>query len=294
MSGLNLAPIVLCVDGRYREPGCVLMQSLAEAHSEMVGDLRVVVVHHDLLQHDRRMLRHHADRLGLSLTLRQVDHRTGALPVGEWVSEAVYLRLQLADLLADEDHVLYVDCDTLVLGDLVPLLARRITDPLAAVLDAQNPRIGHGIALPGWQELGIERGREYFNSGVMLLNLPASREANLFGRAWQFLDQHPNAGRFWDQCALNWAAADNWIRLPYRWNTFALSTLARQSGFVHYAEEFCPLADLLAAEETASILHFAGSLKPWNNYPLGPLLDTYTRFSRSISTEESHVGVFPI
>jgi lipopolysaccharide biosynthesis glycosyltransferase len=276
-----LPPVVCGVDDNYVMPLCAMMRSLADAHVDDVAGLRLIVLHEGLSLAGEHTIRLHAAQIGLHAELRQLPDRTTAgLPVSGWVSGAVYLRLSIADVLPDEPKALYLDTDLLVLGNLRPLLTLDLSGAmLAAVRDPQNPLLGGGIALPGWRGLGLPGGREYFNSGVMLLDLDQARKAGLFDRARQFLEEHPEKVQFWDQDALNWAADDAWHRLDRTWNTFALSPLAARPGFIHYAEPVIALRTLLDDEPAASILHFAGPDKPWkNSYPNSRLADLYRQY----------------
>ncbi|WP_256790323.1 MULTISPECIES: glycosyltransferase family 8 protein [Frankia] len=282
-----LTPIVCCLDDRYARPLCVLMESLnaTGAHS----DVQVLVLHDELAAASRERVRWHADRLSVNIAFHQVVP-SAAGPVSGWVSAAVYLRLAIGDTLGYRGRVLYLDVDTLVLADLRPLLLASLEGAaIGAVRDPQNPVIGAGIALPGWAELGLPAGRDYFNSGVMLLDLPACERQEVFSRARGFLADHPEQARLWDQDALNVAVDDQWCRLDRRWNTFALSPLAAQPTYRHDdAEPYAPLAMLLADEPDASILHFAGPAKPWREgYPPGRPGDLYRQFLRAVEEAES-------
>lgn len=276
----GVPPLVCGIDESYVVPLRALMQSLVLSHLDDHADLRLIVLHQDLSRASQLAIRRHAQRIGLSAELREVPATRERLPVSGWISEAVYLRLAIGEMLADEPTVLYLDADVLVMRSLRPLMHQGLEGaPLAAVQDPQNPLLGRGIALPGWRELGVPEGREYFNSGVMLMDLAACRKSRLFARARQFLTDHPRSARFWDQDALNWAAQDQWLRLERTWNTFALSPLASRPGFVHHAEPVKPLHTLLADEQTAAILHFAGPDKPWKHgYPGGRLGEIYQQF----------------
>jgi len=285
----TLPPIVCGVDDGYLQPLSVLLESIAATHRPSIEELRLIVLHHNLSVSGARALDTQAARLRLAVELRSVSRPDGRYPVDGWVSDAVYLRLEIGDALPDVDVALYLDADTLVRGDLRPLLTQDLGDaPLGAVRDPQNPLLAQGIAMPGWSNLGLPGEREYFNSGVMLLSLTECRRRGLFDRAARFLVDHPESARFWDQDALNWAADDAWTRLDRRWNTFALSPLASRADFVHYAESVMRLATLLADEATASVLHFAGPEKPWDGtYPAGNILDAYRSHMASAHRAES-------
>ena len=282
-----LPPVVCCVDDGYVQPLSVLLESLA-AIPENSG-VRLLVIHENLAAASQDLLQRHGDRLGIDIGLRRAGP-PAAGPVSGWVSRAVYLRLEIGQTLGPLGTVLYLDADTLVLGDLRPLLRTPLGGaPLGAVRDPQNPVIGAGIALPAWASLGLPHGRDYFNSGVMLLALPECERQGLFTRARRFLAEHPDKVTLWDQDALNVAVGDRWLRLDRRWNTFGISALAAQPGYRHDdAEPYSPLATLLADEPDASILHFAGPAKPWQDeYPAGWLRTTYRKFLNAVLKAES-------
>jgi lipopolysaccharide biosynthesis glycosyltransferase len=286
----QLAPIVCCVDDGYVRPLSVLLESLA-AVPENAG-LRLLVLHANLSGQSEMLLRWHGERLGLDIGLCRVEATTTAAtgPVSGWVSNAVYLRLAIGDTVGHHERVLYLDADTLVMGDLRPLLLTPLNGALlGAVRDPQNPVIGEGMALRARAELGLPYGRDYFNSGVMLLDLPECGRRSLFTEARRFLSEHPDKVVLWDQDALNVAAADRWMRLDRTWNTFGISALAAQPDYRHDdAEPYSPLTMLLADEPNAAILHFAGPLKPWRDgYPPGWLRDTYRRHLDNVLRAES-------
>jgi lipopolysaccharide biosynthesis glycosyltransferase len=279
--------LVCAADRRYLEPLLVLMASITRSHSaEVVAALRMIVLHHDLPAGQITVIHQHADRMGLAVDVRQAPPAPETFPVTGWASKAVYLRLQIPDVIADERRVLYLDCDTVVRGDLRPLLSMPLSGaPLAAVRDPQNPVIGSGVALPVRPELGLVAGRDYFNSGVLLLDVDAARNSGLFERASWFLTRHPELARLWDQDALNFAADDRWLRLENRWNTFVFTALQQLPGFVHEMNgSRRPLDQLIAAEPAAAVLHFAGPVKPWQpEYPPGPARRLYRQLAATLA-----------
>lgn len=269
------APIVCAIDSSYVMPLLTAMNSLARSKADGAV-VRFIVLHATLTVEEQRTIIS-AEHEGLAVEILQVPPAVATWPVSDWASPAVYLRLSIADALPEFRRALYVDVDVLVLGDLSDLLTTGLRGaPLAAVRDSLNPVLEFGIGLPGWRQLAIPGNRDYFNSGVMLLDLDVCRRIGLFERARWFLAHHPDSVRFWDQDALNWAADDAWRRLDRHWNTFAVTPLISRKDFVHYAEHVIPLAELVKAEPDAAILHFAGPDKPWQpGYPPGPIRDLY-------------------
>jgi lipopolysaccharide biosynthesis glycosyltransferase len=170
------------------------------------------------------------------------------------MDEAAHLRLSMPEALADVPLAMYLDVDVHVLDDLRPLLATPMDGgPLAAVRDAVNPVLTAGPALPGWRRLGLPASREYFNSGVMLLDLPACR--GTFAEAKRFVRERREHVRYWDQDALNFVVADRWRRLERRWNAFAMAAWTGRDDWAYRGGTSVPLATLLEDERSAAILH---------------------------------------
>jgi UDP-D-galactose:(glucosyl)LPS alpha-1,3-D-galactosyltransferase len=287
--GHDLAPIVCAVDDRYVTPLCVLMQSLAAAHPGR--SLQVIVMHQGLNGASQRRIRWHADRLGLDVSLRQAPGVDPRYPVSMWVTNATYLRLALPEVVPEAPVVLYLDVDLLVLRDLGPLLARRLDGvPLAAVRDPLNPTLDTGFGIPGWEDLGLPGSREYFNGGVLLLNLGECRRREIFTKSDRFAREMSEHILFWDQDAMNWAVDDDWHRLDRCWNTLALSALQEldiYKDWKYSADHILPFSRLIDDEDTAAVLHFAGPVKPWSpEYPASPHKDLYLSFMTTVEDHE--------
>jgi lipopolysaccharide biosynthesis glycosyltransferase len=270
----ELPPIVFAIDDRYVEPCCVALRSIANTTSD-ASRIDAYVLYAALRPESLRQLERNS--CGLRLWLRQVDAVDRRFPVSDWVTEAVYLRLSIGTALPEFDKAIYFDADILVMGDIVPLMHTDLDGRLlGAVRDPQNPILWRGIALPGWDQLGLSGDHEYFNSGVMVLDLAKCREQRVFERCSSFLAERPQHIKFWDQDALNWVVGDDWLRLDRRWNTFPMSAILTLPGQWYNAEDVLPLAHLLADEDRADIVHFAGKCKPWSNlFPDCPIRQRY-------------------
>ena len=266
--------VVFAVDDRYVQPLCVALVSLREAHRD-VACPRVVVLHEGLSATARAAI----ERLDLDVDFLEARSPSQP-PVSEWWSSAMYLRLAIPDLLPEDRVALYLDADTVILEPLWPLLATDVADVcLAAVRDPFNPVLACDTKLPGWRELGLSGETEYFNSGVMLLNLERWRREKIAERCSEFLERSREHASFWDQDSLNVVVSDRWLRLRRRWNTFPMSAMLALTGEEYRGQEWLPLSDLLADEGAAAIMHFAGHVKPWDAaFPAGPARDLYLRF----------------
>lgn len=154
-------------------------------------------------------------------------------------SYIVYLRLKIPALLSQLDKVLYLDCDLIVNGSLSQLYDSDVSNyHVAAVLDK-----GAYKYLPKHIErLGL---KDYFNAGVLLMNLSRFREDALEEKCYEILSSKVNTIIFQDQDVLNIVCEDNVLFLDSRFNL--------QVG----------CGDALDSCKKELIVHYVGADKPW-------------------------------
>jgi lipopolysaccharide biosynthesis glycosyltransferase len=124
---------------------------------------------------------------------------------------AVYYRLYFPSLVdQDIDRLLYLDTDIIVLNDLWTLFESDLCGkPVGAVYDnyVQNQ-----------EDIGIYGEGNYFNSGVLLIDLKLWREQEISEKAIVFLGKYPEKIKFVDQDALNAVLVNNWCSLDWKYN----------------------------------------------------------------------------
>jgi len=131
---------------------------------------------------------------------------------------SAYYRLALPEML-DLERVIYLDADTLVFGCLGELWDKGLVhhEPLLAVQDRETRTLAEDSPELA-KNLGLERTRGYFNSGVLVLRLDLLRQENLTARVQSMLTRYGTLTRFPDQSALNWHCAGRWGQLEMQWN----------------------------------------------------------------------------
>lgn len=149
-----------------------------------------------------------------------------------------YFRLKLASVLPKEiDRCLYLDVDMLVLRDLRELFTYDLGENIAAVvLDCSNPYQEKRLkARDGTQaDFIFPFRREYFNAGLMLINLKQWRELQVESKALEFMRTFIT--RVGDQDILNAVIGKETLKLPPKWNFFINHFNAKRLG---RRDDFC-------------------------------------------------------
>jgi len=143
-------------------------------------------------------------------------------------------------------RVLYLDSDLLVLDDLTPLWNTDLKETVAgAVVDFLDGQLRQNQ--PGLED--VPRVQQYFNAGVLLINLVRWRQERISEKALAYLVEHPRT-LFNDQDALNVACDGLWTKLDSRWNF----------------HDHCGKNILsMGTDQRPGIVHFIGRAKPWNS-----------------------------
>jgi lipopolysaccharide biosynthesis glycosyltransferase len=122
------------------------------------------------------------------------------------------VRLKLPSLLPSLGKALYLDCDIVAVDDIAKLWDESFDGKaVAAVSD-------YGIKTRKIERIGVV-GREFFNSGVILMDLARMRGLKMVDR---FAEVRKGALKPKnDQEVLNIALKGEWTALPLRWNVQA-------------------------------------------------------------------------
>lgn len=165
---------------------------------------------------------------------------------------AAYYRILLSSILDNSiKKIIYLDCDIIVNADILQLYNLEITNyPLAAVRDPWGPlNESHRV------QLGLEYGADYFNSGVLLVNLDYWRLHNSEFELLNF-SKKDRIVYCHDQDALNYVFKNKWYRLSPCWNFFNDSIIPQK--------EFQSEKDKKEIYSNPFIIHyFKVESKPW-------------------------------
>lgn len=248
--------VVCAVEGESHVPHCAAMlHSLLATHPD--GEVRVEYLHgRDTSASGRRRLAAMVAEMGGEIAFHQVpDAWVEGLPVKGFTGKATWYRIFLDELFPDVDRLLYLDLDLLVLDSLVPLWRMPMEGHvLAAVTNVPLPNQRPYTERP---ELG---GDEYFNAGVLLLDMTVIRREQIGERLRSFSVRNAERLVWRDQDALNEVLHDRRLALHPRWN--CMNSVMHFEWAVDYFDE----GQLTEAREHPAVRHFEGPArnKPWH------------------------------
>jgi lipopolysaccharide biosynthesis glycosyltransferase len=177
-----------------------------------------------------------------TLCVRHVLDETLFDGFGAWRgSIATYSRMLVPDLLPDLDWAIYVDGDTLWLGDIGELWdLRDDTVAIQASVDPPTPMGGARPDVAWYREQCLEvDDSTYFCAGLILMNLRLMREIRMTQQCRDFMKRHPQP-RVVDQTVLNFVLHGRSQLLPLEWGVFSVwhgtADLTR-SACIHYVND---------------------------------------------------------
>lgn len=266
--------VACSANDKYAPHAATLIRSLAKAHPR-----GMVQVHFlcdaSLTPGTRDTLAAFCRRIGVGIDFRDVGGpRFDNLLATSRVPTLCWYRTCLDEFLPQLDRVLYLDTDIVATESLQTLFDMDMGDALVGVV---NDYLA-ALAFPEVaQRIGIAY-RDYFNSGVMLLNLKAIRAAGGGERILQIARDNHERLHFPDQDALNLALGPRCKWLDPRWNFPPLA----YRYFEHFKGN--PQIDALPAcrevrrpDFKPALLHFLAHPKPWETYEPYPGIWEYHR-----------------
>lgn len=184
-----------------------------------------------------------------------------------YVSKTALLKFQLPNLLPQLDKVLYIDGDILIRQDIAELYDISVDDYYAAAIkDMLTYESDH------LKYLKID---DYFNSGVMLLNLKALRENNASEELWDY-KRNQTKHDFMDQDAFNMIFNRKVLFLSPKFNL--ITECQKKYSNSEIASFYGVTEDNLT---NPVIIHMAGPDKPWKEYENNMYIEWFSYLKNS-------------
>ncbi len=234
--------IAYAPDDKYVNQTIVSMQSALEHNS----NVEFIIMYSKLTDENIEKLKTAGGKLRL-LEMNEEDF--SSLTLSHWVTVQAWFRIKLPDTCPDLDKILYLDCDTLVRGNLDELFSLDLSDKFfAGVKDVWG--VNKYV-----KRLGM-KSDVYVNSGMLLFNCDYCRREKFFDKIVDFAKNNEKIIEFCDQDSINKIADEKKLVLHPKYNYMDTWWRGGYYEFGGKEEE-----EYLEARENPVIVHLTG-LKP--------------------------------
>ncbi len=232
-------PIFYACDDAFVKYTIVSLTSIKENASKD-RQYRVYVLYTDISEEMKEKLLALGDE-NFEISFENVSDQLASiskrLPLRHYYSKTTYYRLFIASMFPKIDKAIYIDSDTIVLGDISKLYDTELGDNLLGACHEQAMEQIDVYGTYAESVVGVSRN-EFFNAGILLLN---TREFRRFGVLDKFI-YYLGVYDFivtQDEDYLNLVCKDRVLWLDQRWNTelvemFRYDYDIREANILHY------------------------------------------------------------
>jgi lipopolysaccharide biosynthesis glycosyltransferase len=210
-------PIVFATDDNYVPLLSVAIQSIME-NAKQDAEYRMFVLYETVSPENQETLLRQVSAFP-AFKLEFIDvtpHFAGVEFQNLEFSRATYYRFMLPSIMGEYPYVIYLDCDLICLADIAEILDFDYSQyVLGAVRDVvrESDLDSHRSC----RTLGMENYLDYFNAGVLVVNIKAFLESVELQELFRMSEE--SYYRFPDQDILNIIFEGRVLLLPVRWNS---------------------------------------------------------------------------
>lgn len=260
--------IVCAINKQYMIPFCTMATSLL--HNTMSKNVNFYILNKDLTKVEMNFITKTISKINYLTKIHfikvNVENLSSLLVKNTHLTEETLFRLFLGELLPkDIEKVLFLDSDLIIEKDILELYNTEIMDYSFAAVTDYNP--------DRWKILNLNSSLDYFNSGVMLINLNKTRNSDFLDKCLEFISQTRIELTYPDQDILNSVLNGEWFRLNNKWNVIRQWYMKDA-----YLYNFINEDDLEGVLNNPGIIHFTSPIKPWKLVCDHPKKDRYYHY----------------
>lgn len=243
---LKEIPIFFAIDDAYIPFLAVALESLIENASKDYNYVIKVLYTQMTEENKKKIMKYKKENFDIEFVNLNyyIEKVKDKLFIRDYYTKTTYFRLFLPDLYPQYDKAIYLDSDIVVLGDIAELYNEEIGDNLIAAV----PDLAVQLIKP-FQDyvekvVGVVDYRNYFNAGILLMNLDELRKFK-FQEKFLYLLENFKFKVAQDQDYLNRLCKGRVKILDFVWDTM-------------------PIAEGKVEEENIKIIHYNLTYKPWH------------------------------
>ena len=186
----QIIPIFLTTDDNYIPCMAVCLESIKENISSD-KEYIIKIIHTNISSSNQELInKFNTDNLKIEFVnvSEYVNNISKKLHTRDYYTSTTYFRLFLPDLYPEYKKIVYIDCDTVLLTDIAELYNIDLEDNLLGAVPDEVIETE-----PVFQEyvekvVGVSSYKNYFNAGVLLMNLEELRKNNFQEKFLYLLD----------------------------------------------------------------------------------------------------------
>ncbi|HHY53308.1 MAG TPA: glycosyltransferase family 8 protein [Clostridiales bacterium] len=261
--------LLITINANYRYPFKVMLHSFFVSNPH-VKDLTIYLLHshipsQQLEELERCCAVYHAKLIPIAVDPSLFENA----PTNKRYPKEMYYRL-LSPLILPEhvDRVLYLDPDTLIINPIQSLWEMDLQgNAFAAASHTGLTEMANGI---NFARLSIDH--EYFNTGIMLIDLAQARKIVKADDIFQCVSKYEKILILPDQDVFNVLYGDQTLPVDdVIWNYDV-------RNYSKYVIRSKGKYDWNWVMHNTAILHFCGKNKPWNNESKNPFVILYRHY----------------
>lgn len=232
----NVIPIFMAVDNNYIPFLGVALKSIIDNISQQ-NRYEIKVLYTSVTEENKKKIEEYQTEnvgiefVNLSYKLQEIQEK---LYTRNYFSNTTYFRLFIPELYPDYDKAVYIDSDTITLVDIAKLYNTEMGDNLIAGIPD-----GAVQAIPIFQDyvekvVGVSNYNNYFNAGIIVMNLKALREYK-FQEKFLYMLEKIKFEVAQDQDYLNRLCKGRVKLLGFEWNRMpAMGEQEGELNIIHY------------------------------------------------------------
>jgi len=273
--------VAFCIDENYIQHLCVALMSLLITNGNVVDN--IYVLHNPIKGKTKNIIsnfilkKFHKRIIFIEVTETVFEDIFKHFKESRHFSPVIFYRYILPNILPkDLKTILYLDPDIIVVDNIEKIFKIDFNLASEGNQDCKNDcdyyvyAVDHCMdeeALSYLRAIGFILNNDYFNSGILYINLDKWRKENVSQKAIDFTQKYIDFLKWPDQDVLNILFQGKWGKLHPRFNLM--------SNF--FSDN---IIDLEIAEglNKPAIIHFTGSSKPWHLFNKHPYKKIYWKY----------------
>lgn len=187
----NIIPIFFAADDNYLPYLAVALRSVKENASENYK-YKIYILHSGVSEvYAEKITAMQNENFSIEFTdvSEKLTEISSRLHMRDYYTGTTYYRIFIADMFPEYDKALYLDSDTVILGDISELFNHDVGENLIGAITDETV-----LSVPIFKSyvkdvLGI-KPKNYFNAGIILMNLKKFREENFYEKFADLLQKY--------------------------------------------------------------------------------------------------------